>query len=441
MKRNRCLIALTLCVGLILVGAWLLARQPHTAQADPGTLFVATDGNDGNDCSTIANRCRTVQRAVQMALQGDTIKVAAGTYTGTNNVPVVGDFVVALTKTVVVRGGYDASFVDPPDRDANPTVLHGEGVRRVLYISGSGPTLENLIITGGYGSFSGGGIYVEHASPIIAGNQIFDNVANGDGGAIFINGGSAQVLENQIISNTATWSGGLRVINDADVIIAANQILTNVAQNSGGGIDVDCCGGTTPLIEGNVIAYNDGGSRGGGIIVNSTNGMVINNILAHNECTEGAGIHLEGMLTYPVSVTLLHNTVVGDPVADEGIRVEEYVTATLVNNIMANHLIAITSTVPASSTVTANYTLFDGNVIDYGSGVSSSNEVSGDPAFVAPVEGNYHIGSTSVAIDAGVDAGVTGDIDGDLRPIGLAPDIGADEAHLRVYLPLVLKQY
>jgi len=441
MKRNRCLIALTLCVGSILVGAWLLARQPHTAQADPGTLFVATDGNDANDCSTVVNRCRTVQRAVNLAAEGGIIKVSAGTYTDTHTVSGLGDVVVELTKSVTLRGGYDASFGDPPDRDVNPTVLDAEGAGRVLYVGGAGPTIENFIITGGYSDYSGGGIYVDSASPTILHNYIAHNLADGDGGAIWVNGGSAQILSNCVISNTATWSGGLRIINDADVVIAANQILTNVAQISGGGIDVDCCGGTTPLIEGNVIAYNDGGSRGGGIIVNTTNGMLINNILAHNEATEGAGIDLEGMLTHPVSVTLVHNTMVGDPVADEGIRVEEYVTATLVNNIIANYLIAMTNTVPASSTVTANYTLFDGNVKDYGTGVSSSNEVSGDPAFVAPAEGNYHIGSSSVAIDAGVDAGVAGDIDGDPRPIGLAPDIGADEAHLRVYLPLVLKKY
>ncbi len=73
--------------------------------------------------------------------------------------------------------------------------------------------------------------------------------------------------------------------------------------------------------------------------------------------------------------------------------------------------------------------------------MSSTNEVSDAPAFVAPATGDYHIGSGSAAIDAGVGTGVTDDIDSDPRPIGLAPDIGADEFAPRVYLPLVLKQY
>ena len=39
----------------------------------------------------------------------------------------------------------------------------------------------------------------------------------------------------------------------------------------------------------------------------------------------------------------------------------------------------------------------------------------------------YHLTAASAAIDQGVDAGVTTDIDGQVRPMGLAPDLGADE--------------
>jgi hypothetical protein len=441
-KRNQWLTALALGVGLglTLTLLWLLARQPDIARADPDILFVAADGNDTNDCSTIANRCRTVQRAVDLAADSATIKVATGIYTDTDMIAAMG-YVVVLTKTVTLRGGYDASFADPPDPNANPTTLDAQDAGRVLSISGAGPTIEGLIITGGYGDYSGGGIKVEGAYPIISDNLIVGNSADGDGGAIFVNGGSAQILNNRIIDNTATWAGGLRIINDADVTIVGNEIVSNVAQISGGGIDLECCGGTTPLIAQNLIAYNDGGTFGGGVKVDATHGRLVNNILARNQADDGAGLWLDSMVSYPISTTLIHNTWVGDPAGGEGVWVGSYVTATLVNNIIVSHTTGITNTVPASSTVTADYSLFDGNVIDYGSGVSSTNEVSGAVAFVAPATGDYHIGSGSAAIDAGVDTGVTDDIDGDPRSIGLAPDIGADEFAPRIYLPLVLKQY
>ena len=51
----------------------------------------------------------------------------------------------------------------------------------------------------------------------------------------------------------------------------------------------------------------------------------------------------------------------------------------------------------------------------------------GDPGFIDPEDGDYHIGSNSAAVDAGVDAGVYTDIDDEPRPMGNGFDIGADE--------------
>ena len=70
--------------------------------------------------------------------------------------------------------------------------------------------------------------------------------------------------------------------------------------------------------------------------------------------------------------------------------------------------------------------------------MSSANEVGGNPAFVSPATGDYHIGHDSAAIDRGMDTWLTIDIDGDGPPIGPLPDLGADEAWRRVFLPLVL---
>jgi hypothetical protein len=69
------------------------------------------------------------------------------------------------------------------------------------------------------------------------------------------------------------------------------------------------------------------------------------------------------------------------------------------------------------------------------------NEHTGDPLFLNPDGGDYHIGEASAARDAGVPSGVTIDIDGEPRPMGLGWDIGADEFYtlLKTFLPLGLK--
>jgi len=217
--------------------------------------------------------------------------------------------------------------------------------------------------------------------------------------------------------------------------------MGNVAQNSGGGIDLACCGGTIPLVAQNIVVNNDGGARGGGIRVDTTHALLVNNILAANQADSGMDIWLDGMVGYPVSTTLLHNTLAGGPSGGEAVWVGTDVTATLVNNIIVSYTMGITNTAPVSSTVAADYTLFDGNGTDYGGGVSSAHEVGGNPFFVDPDGGDYHIGPGSPAIDRGTDARVTTDLDGDHRPIGSLPDLGADEAPRRVFLPLVLRYF
>jgi len=442
-------IAFVLGLGLSMTLAllWILGGWGTSAAAalQVGPPLSAAEGHVGAPAAELhvcPSGCAyaSVQAAVDGADAGDVVKVATGVYADVH----VRDGltqVVYISKTVTVRGGYSTAdgFADPADPDANPTILDAEGRGRVIVIRGAGPTVEGFVIAGGDGYYSGGGINVAGASPIIRNNRIEGNHAEGDGGAIFVNWGSAQILSNTIAGNSATWAGGLRIINDADVTIVGNEIVGNVAQNTGGGIDVDCCGGTTPLVAQNVIVGNDGGAYGGGIIVNATQAIVVNNILASNQASRGATVWLGGGASYPVSTTLIHNTLVGGPAGGEGVWVGAYVTATLVNNVIVSHTTGITNTAPASSTVAADHTLFEGNGVDYGSGVGSANEVGGDPVFVGPEHGDYHLGPRSAAIDRGTDAGVTTDVDGDPRPMGPLPDLGADEARLWIFLPLALR--
>ena len=442
MAKNRTIstgVALVLGWGLLLVLLSALGSRPPAlhAQGPDGhsTYHVAPS------CTGVPTPCYTTAQAAVDAADDpdDVIKVAAGTYT---DLHIRGGLtqVVYLSKTLTIRGGYTTTdgFAEPADPEANPTTLDAHGQGRVVVIRAAGPTIEGFIITGGGGYYSGGGIHVENASPTIRHNRIVANSANGDGGAIFVNGGSAQILSNLIADNTGTWSGGLRLINNTQVAVVGNEITGNVAQNAGGGIDVDCCGGSTPLVARNLIAHNVGGAWGGGVVVYSTNALLVNNVLFDNQADEGAGMWLDGEAGYPVSATLVHNTFAGGSVEGEAVWVGTHVEAALVNNIVANCTTGITNTAPASSTVSADHTLFDNNGTDYGSGVSSANEVGGNPAFVSPAAGDYHIGPGSAAIDRGTDTWVTNDIDGDSRPIGPLPDLGADEAWRRVFLPLVL---
>jgi hypothetical protein len=392
---------------------------------DPGALFVRPDGS-GALC-TQAQPC-ALQTALSQADTGDTLWLAEGVYTGSSTA------VVSTAKSISLYGGWDGTTRTPPVRDPAlyPTTLDGENARRGVYVSGGAPTLDGLIVTRGRSSYSGGGIAAENASSTIRNCQIVSNTAPGDGGGVFINRGSAQILHNRIISNTANWAAGLRIINNADVALIGNEIRNNVAQAWGGGVYVDCCGDTAPLIAQNLIVDNDGGHAGGGVRVESTNARLVNNIVARNRATRGAGVWLGGYASFPVEATLTHNTLVAHPSGGEGVWVDAHVTAALVNDLLAGHTIGITNTAPASSTLSADHNLF-WNASDP---IVGANAVLADPLLDAA----YHLTAGSPARDAGAAIDVTADVDGDPRPVG-AYDIGADEYALRRFLPLLVRNH
>ncbi len=417
--------------GLLLVGLLLLpGGSTRAGQTEARTLFVASDGN-GTAC-TQAVPC-DLPTGVAEAAPDDVIYVAGGTYTGS------GAAVVSLTKTITLLGGWDGAPSGPlvRNRTAFPTILDGQNQRRGEVITGYvAPVVDGFIIVGGVTpvspDFSGAGIKVENASPIIRYNEITGNHALGDGGAIFVNRGAAQILHNQIHGNTATWAAGLRLINDANVTVIGNEIRENVASIGGGGIDLGCCGGVRPLIARNLIANNDGGSRGGGVIVDTTQADVVNNILVGNQASLGAGVWLDGMAAHPTQVALINNTLVGLDSGDQAVWVGDNVTAVLANNILAGHSVGIVHSAPVSSTVTADHNLF-WNGSDPLLGI---HPVLADPLLDAA----YHLTAASPARDAGTPVDLTVDFDGDPRPIG-GYDIGADEYALRVLLPLVVRSF
>ncbi len=547
--------ALSLGLGLILACLWVLVG---------GASVVQAQGPDGYEVYYVAPSCvgapvpcyTTVQDAVDAVDDADdVIKVATGTYTDVNVGPRndttstgLVTQVVYISKSVTIRGGYTPAFTEPPDPEANPTVLDAEGQGRVLYITGDiSSTIEGLRITGGDalglgGSLpgghdnSGGGVYVYQATVAISGSHIYSNTTGdkgsgwaeyegGYGGGLYAAYGDDLFLSgNMIYSNTAigyvgcgaglivqssdrvtiidntvfgnqgvlspsgfaVCGGGIVVDPNAagctDATVRRNVISDNQAAGPWGGIVIDCDGSTVSdnVISNNRAAYWGGGlaiyssnnvtasnnvivgnsvsvgyeREGGGVYIHESGGIVlVNSVVADNRLTDGglgAGIHVRAS-----QCDVRHTTIAGNSGGDgSGIYVYGhssigYSTVALTNTILVSHTVGITGT--AGNTATLEATLWGSgdwaNGTDWGGAgtvLIGAHNYWGDPAFIDPGAGDYHIGPGSAAVDAGVDAGVSYDIDGDPRPVGGGYDIGADERRepgtLSVYLPVVLKQ-
>jgi len=148
--------------GLVLIAflTTLLGTISANVQAAPlttppsATRYVTPAGNDAaNSCTVSVLPCQTVQHALNVALAGDEIRVAAGTYTSTAGA------VASVSQTVTLQGGWNSLF-SQNNPAINPTVLDGQNQRPVILIVSPitlsaaahiSPIIEGFIITHGHG--------------------------------------------------------------------------------------------------------------------------------------------------------------------------------------------------------------------------------------------------------------------------------------------------
>jgi fibronectin-binding autotransporter adhesin len=386
-----------------------------------------------------------------------------------------GDITPTLDGLIIARGNATGLTEGCPTSSGNP-----DGCGGGIFAYGAHPLIVNNIIsdnvaaltTAGYPTGTtgyGGGLYLRDADrAVISGNVVISNVAGaadcGNGGGMFLFGAAegARIEANRVLSNYATttnmscaWGGGISG-GPGGALIRGNLVEGNWsnAMGTGYGAGLYQWYGAAHYV-GNVVRGNRGKhavylgysrsrfedtwvvdnlTNEGLQLYNSIGGgpTLINNVIARSGGTTFAAY---GHVAYPLTATLLHNTLVGSG-SGYGVYVEDYVTLFLTNTIVAGHTWGITSTYPTSSTIFADHTLFWANAHD---GLRGTNPIDGDPRFLNPAAGDYHLGPGSAALDAGVDAGVATDIDGDARPMGAGYDLGADEAEpsYRLYLPFI----
>jgi hypothetical protein len=269
---------------------------------------------------------------------------------------------------------------------------------------------------------------------------------SGAGGGVTISGTAAILYHNTIAFNVACTDtcsvdgagGGIAAIESVSRV-EDNYIHRNTAApidyGYGGGVFV--LGGST-LLDGNIVLDNvapvGAFSRGGGfLIMDDVVFSATNNIVARNQGPGGF------FVSRGSRGTVAHNTIAENlSGAGFGIRVDSNSHLTLTNNIIISQTMGIHNADVGVSTVSATHTLFEANGTDYSVGVTSSSEIPGPAALLA----DYHLSSSSSARDQATPiAWVTRDIDHDPRPVGVAPDVGADEYALKAYLPMALRNY
>jgi hypothetical protein len=187
-------------------------------------------------CSTIAfgatiqvpGDYQTIQAAIDASVDGDTVLVADGTYTGEGN------------KNLDFNG---KELTVQSENGPLKTIIDCENDGRGFYFHSG--ELEDAVVTGftitnGRVRDQGGGIYIGNSSPTITNCIIINNIAasngnNSQGGGIYLgNAGSPTIANSVIVRNTSNYLGGGIYFYNARPNIINCTITRNVAVDGGG---------------------------------------------------------------------------------------------------------------------------------------------------------------------------------------------------------------
>ena len=288
-----------------------------------------------------------------------------------------------------------------------------------------------------YGNIAqqGGGVNDDSYGSVYSGNTFSSNSAQMRGGGMATRY-SSPIKNNRFEENSASSGGGLAVLYGS-VILQGNTFTGNSAGNSGGGLfsynselvsDADSFKSNSAQYGGGLAIFKDPDWQSWQYV------KVVNTLVTNNQASvEGTGIYISGILLHLWHTTLASNTG-GDgsglAIGNYNPGSEAYISnVDLRNTIVASQTIGLN--VSDGSSVEVDSILWYSTPITVtevpAAEVSLVNQLTGDPDFSDPDNGNFHIGPASAARDTGMVSGVPTDLDGFVRPMGFGYDLGAYE--------------
>jgi hypothetical protein len=342
-----------------------------------------------------------IQAAIAAAAGGDTVLVAPGTYV--ENLNFLGKAI-----TVTSSQGPLVTVIDGNQSGSVVTFNSGEGPSSSL----NGFTIRNG--KAGGPALRGGGIRIENASPTITGNIIANNSAGDGGGGISSSFGSPLIQGNTIADNgqIVGWSGGVggggvSVVGASSARLVNNAIVGNSWSN-GGGVSLFAAG--TPTLEINLISNNSASSQGGGVrLVNQSDALMVQNIIVGNTAGTGGGVSwlVPSGARGPF---LINNTISeNDSAQGSGVFADGFDgQVQVINNII---VAAVGQNAVVCGSFNASVPVFQFNDVIAPSGSAFAGDctnqtgingnISADPLFRNPANGDYHLQTGSPAIDSG----------------------------------------
>ena len=389
---------------------------------------------------------------------GATLTILPGTkvkFAGNYQLKILGALYAVGTSTDTIRFtsdypsvGWKGIRIEDPSNSNDSTIIHNCLIEKVIY-----------------GNNDGGGIYIFGFNKVrITNSMIRDNAnSTGTGGGVYLRASSAIFKNNVIRNNSAKYGAGLAGYGCYSNI-ENNIIRQNVAERMGGGLYLNYSGPLVMnnLISNNTVTYSSSSASYGGAgvaVYGYQPAVFINNIIVNNESAyNGGGVHVQ----YDAKSVFFNNTISNnkairggglfvynnaDPVFKNTVFYHDSATAVLSGNEV--YIYDVTSDPKFYNCIVEGGKLLfsgTGSQLNY-NGVFSEN-IQSDPEFLSPssdagsavagYNANWNIDSISPCINTGTsDTSGLGyieyDFGGNSRVHRGRIDIGAYENQQDIY--------
>lgn len=323
----------------------------------------------------------TLEMALDKAVRGDFIYVAAGTYTPTRAITNgstdnASDKTFEIHSNINIIGGYPADATEGAEADPtkNTTILSGKlesgNAYHVVTITASVEkdqkvTLKGLTITEGEAAASGAAVNVNgnsynrtYAGGMIIGGSVVDiidcnitdNASAGAAAGMYVFNGATVWMKNSIVQGNKGLNDGKNgggIYNDASTMyIIESQILNNAINGVGCGIySFNSTKPTYTYIYNSLIAGNTTGSnmtrKGAGFYGREHSVTIMVNTTIHsNRGGVGAGIGMHGADGKASKLDVINCTISGNEAftSDAGFQGQTHSTINFHNSIISGNI-------------------------------------------------------------------------------------------------------
>ena len=411
------------------------------------------DGSSPTYQSQIVGPKATIQAAIDISFDNDTVTVAPGTYEGAGNRDIdLGGRAITLRS----ENGPETCFIncDGSELDSHRalyfhssedadsivdgfTLTNGFAWGAGIYCLNSDPTIRNCIIQDNASDSKGAAIACDQANPIIQSCTLADNYAV-EGGAIYATEShltiDACIIRNNFTTGSTPFGrgGALCLESDSQFTLTNSIIQNNFSATVGGAL---YCYDSSATLVNTLIKGNWAQSYGGAIYADLSTLTITNCTHSGNVAQfRGGAIH-----TFATTTITIYNSIFwGDSVFDPAGEGPEFSLGTdAIFNIFYSNVQGGLTSLYLEGGIIPNWgnTVITQDPLFAESGYWDPNDTPENPNDDFWIDGDYRLLTNSPCINLGSNSAITGfgsDIRGSDRIIDATVDLGPYENGLQI---------